>query len=160
MYAGSQFLTDNNSFELLYDIDFASNFNIANNIDRTKVPVYVNGILSAYKITKTGIVIAGTTRVLTQTIKNTKSFYQITLPEDNVLSIDSVIHKNGTTFATLPTINEFNSSTNKWYEVPSLAENKQIKAALRIPVFLFRIQQPYLLMVCFLGIILMLIEDS
>lgn len=123
MYAGSQFLADSNTFELLYDVDFSSTYNIANNIDRTKVPVYVNGVLSAYKITKTGILIAGSTKIYTQTITNTQPFYQITLPENNVLSIDSVIHKNGTSYQTLPTLAEFNSSTNAWYEVPSLAEN-------------------------------------
>jgi hypothetical protein len=123
LYAGSQFLADSNSFELLYDVDFSSNFNISNNVDRTKVPVYTNGTLSAYRITKTGIVVAGSTRVYSQSITNTKPFYQITLPENNVISIESVIHKNGTNFQVLPTISEFNSSTNKWYEVYSLAED-------------------------------------
>lgn len=123
MYAGSQFLSDSVSFELLYDIDFASNFNISNKMDRTKVPIYTNGVLSAYRITKTGIVIAGSTRIYTQVINNTRPFYQITLPENNVLSVESVIHKNGTSFQTLPTQNEFASDINKWYEVPSLAEN-------------------------------------
>jgi len=123
MYAGSQFLTDGTSFELLYDVDFASNFNISNKMDRSKTPIYTNGVLSAYKITKTGIVVAGTTRIYTQVINNTRPFYQITLPENNVLSIESVIHKNGTNYQTLPTQSEFSSDINKWYEMPSLAEN-------------------------------------
>lgn len=123
LYAGSQFLTDDQTFELLYDVDFASNFNISNNVDRTKVPVYVNGILSAYTITKTAILIAGTTKIYTQVIRNTQPFYQITLPENNVLSIESVIHKNGVNYQTLPTLTEFNGSVNKWYEVNSLAED-------------------------------------
>ena len=123
LYSGSQFLSDNQTFELLYDVDFSSNFNISNNVDRTKIPVYTNGILSAYNITKTAILIAGTTKIYTQIIKNTKPFYQITLPENNVLSVESVIHKNGTNFQTLPTIAEFNGLVNKWYEVGSLAEN-------------------------------------
>ena len=123
LYAGSQFLTDSQTFELLYDVDFASNFNISNNVDRTKVPVYVNGILSAYTITKTAILIAGTTKIYTQVIRNTQPFYQITLPENNVLSVESVIHKNGVNFQTLPTLTEFGGSVNKWYEVNSLAED-------------------------------------
>jgi hypothetical protein len=123
MYAGSQFLSGDVSFELLYDVDFASNFNISGRIDRTKVPVYTNGILTAYRITKTGIVVAGATRIFTQKISNTRSFYQITLPENNVLSVDSIIHKNGVSFQTVPTNLEFNSNTNKWYEVASLAED-------------------------------------
>ena len=123
LYAGSQFLSGIDSFELLYDVDFSSNFNISGRVDRTKVPIYTNGILTAYRITKTGIVTAGATRIYTQKITNTRPFYQITLPEDNVLSVDSVIHKNGTSFQTLPTNIEFNTSVNKWHEVPSLAED-------------------------------------
>ncbi len=123
MYAGSQFLSGSASFELLYDVDFSSNFNISGRIDRTKVPIFTNGVLTAYRITKTGIVVAGATRIYTQKITNTRPFYQITLPENNVLSVDSIIHKNGTSFQTLPTNAEFNTSVNKWYEVPSLAED-------------------------------------
>jgi hypothetical protein len=123
LYSGSQFLSGTVSFELLYDIDFSSNFNTSGRVDRTKVPVYTNGVLSAYRITKTGIVVAGATRIYTQKISNTRPFYQITLPEDNVLSIESIIHKNGTSFQTIPTTLEFNSTLNKWYEVPSLAED-------------------------------------
>lgn len=123
MYAGSQFLSGSASFELLYDVDFSSNFNVSGRIDRTKVPIFTNGVLTAYRITKTGIVVAGATRIYTQKITNTRPFYQITLPENNVLSIDSIIHKNGTSFQTLPTNAEFNTSVNKWYEVPSLAED-------------------------------------
>jgi hypothetical protein len=67
--------------------------------------------------------VAGTTRIYTQVINNTRPFYQITLPENNVLSIESVIHKNGTNYQTLPTQIEFSSDINKWYEMPSLAEN-------------------------------------
>jgi hypothetical protein len=123
MYAGSQFLSGSASFELLYDVDFSSNFNVSGRIDRTKVPIFTNGVLTAYRITKTGIVVAGATRIYTQKITNTRPFYQITLPENNVLSVDSIIHKNGTSFQTLPTNAEFNTSVNKWYEVPSLAED-------------------------------------
>ena len=40
MYAGSQFLSDGTSFELLYDVDFASNFNISKKMDRSKTPLH------------------------------------------------------------------------------------------------------------------------
>lgn len=123
LYAGSQFLSDSQSFELLYDVDFSSNFNSVNNVDRTKVPVYVNGILSAYTITKTAVLIAGTSKIYTQVVRNTQPFYQITLPENNVLSIEYVIHKNGTNYQTLPTVDEFKSTVNKWYEVNALIED-------------------------------------
>lgn len=123
LYAGSQFLSNTITFELLQDIDFGSLFNYAGNVDRTKVPIYINGILSGYRITKTGVVVAGITKIYTHRVTNTREFYQITLPENNVLSIESVIHKNGTNLTLAPSISEFNSDLNKWYEVDSLAED-------------------------------------
>lgn len=123
LYAGSEVLSNDNTFELLYDIDFASNYNVSNRVDRTKVPVYVNGVKSAYKITKTGVVVAGSTRIYTQKITATKPFYQITLPENNVLSIESIIYKEGSNLENYPTATEFNSDVRKYYEVNSLAED-------------------------------------
>lgn len=123
LYAGSQFNNGSITFELLYDVDFSSNVNIANKVDRTKVPIFVNGVLSGYRVTKTGIVISGVSKLYTQIVSATKPFFKITLPENNVLSIESVIHKSGTTFQSPPTNSEFNSDINKWYEVDALAEN-------------------------------------
>ena len=123
MYAGSQFIAGNVNFELLYDVDFASNFNISGNIDRTKTPIFLNGRLSAYRIRKTGLVVSGASRIFTQKVVNTRPFYTIVLPENNVLSIESVIHKNGVSLINTPTTNEFNSTVNRWYEVNSLAED-------------------------------------
>lgn len=123
LYAGSQFNNGSITFELLYDIDFSSNVNNANKIDRTKTPIYVNGTLSGYRITKTGVVISGVSKLYTQKITTTKPFFKITLPEDNVLSVESIIHKNGTNYQNPPTNAEFSSDINKWYEVQSLAEN-------------------------------------
>lgn len=122
--SGTQVVGNGQTFELLYDVDFSSNFNSSGAVDRTKLPVFTNGKLTAYVITKTGIVIAGTTRIYTQIFDNTPPtpFYKITLPENNVLSIDSVIHKNGSNYSVNPTDGEFASMTNKWYEVNSLAE--------------------------------------
>ena len=56
-------------------------------------------------------------------IQSPKHPQVLILPENNVLSIESVIHKNGTNYQTLPTQSEFSSDINKWYEMPSLAEN-------------------------------------
>ena len=123
--SGTQVIGNGQNFELLYDVDFSSNFNSSGALDRTKTPVFNNGVLSAYTITKTGIVSAGTTRIYTQVFDNTTPtpFYKMTLPENNVLGIESVIYKNGTNYTTNPTDVEFNSQTNKWYEVNSLAQS-------------------------------------
>jgi len=121
--AGTQVSNGENTYELVYDVDFNLATNSSGNVDRTKRPIFVNNKITAYSITKTGIVIAGTTKVYNQTFVNSIPFYKITLPENNVLSVESVIHKAGTTFTATPTDSEFISSPNKWYEVPSLAED-------------------------------------
>ena len=121
--SGTQVSNGENTYELLYDVDFASATNSSGNVDRTKRPIFINNNVSGYSITKTGIVIAGTTKVYNQTFVNPTPFYKIILPENNVLSVESIIHKAGTTFTTTPTDSEFISSPNRWYEVPSLAED-------------------------------------
>lgn len=121
--SGTQVTNGNNTYEVLYDIDFNSAVNSSGNSDRTKIPIFTNGKLTGYTITKTGIIVAGTTKTFTQVIATSRAFQQITLPENNVLSVDSIIHKTGTNYTTIPTLNEFNTSSNKWYEVPSLAED-------------------------------------
>ena len=121
--AGTQVTNEENTYEVLYDIDFSSAVNSSGNSDRTKIPIFINGKLTGYTITKTGLIIAGTTKNFVQVFNVSNPFQKITLPEDNVLSVESIIHKTGTSYTAIPTLNEFNNSTNKWYEVPSLAED-------------------------------------
>lgn len=123
---GTQVLGNNQVFELVHDIDFASNFNLSGNLDRTKIPIFNSNILSGYKITKTGIVVNGQTKIYTESFGETVDpFYKIVLPENNVLTIESVIHKNGTNLTGLPTYDEFiKADTNKWYEVIALAQKR------------------------------------
>jgi len=121
--AGTQVSNGSGAYEVLYDIDFASATNSSGNVDRTKRPIFINNKLTGYSITKTGIVVAGSSKVYTQSFSTTQPFYKITLPENNVLSVDSIIHKAGTNYTATPAESEFYSSSNKWYEVPSLAED-------------------------------------
>ncbi len=121
--AGTQVSNGSSSYEVLYDIDFASATNSSGNVDRTKRPIFVNNKLTGYSITKTGIVIAGTSKIYTQSFATTQPFYKIVLPENNVLSVESIIHKAGTNYTATPTEGEFVNSPNKWYQVPSLAED-------------------------------------
>jgi phage-related baseplate assembly protein len=121
--SGTQVSNGSNTYEVLYDIDFASATNSSGNVDRTKRPIFINNKLTGYNITKTGIVIAGTSKIYTQSFATTQAFYKIVLPENNVLSVDSIIHKAGTNYTATPTEGEFINSPNKWYQVPSLAED-------------------------------------
>ena len=55
---------------------------------------------------------------------NVKPFFEFFLPEKNVISITSLIQKDGVNYQSPPTYDEFISSPDKWYEVDALAESK------------------------------------
>lgn len=123
--AGSRFGGGGESFELLDDINFNAPFNAQGAYDRTKVPNYVNGKISSYTVTKKGLVVNGYTNIYSKRFTvEPGQFYQITLPDNNVISIESVITKPGVNYTTNPTYDEFNNPNYKWYEVDSLVENQ------------------------------------
>lgn len=123
--AGTQVFGGGNSYELLYDVDFKSPYNTSGVIDRSKVPLFNSGTLAGYRIKKTGIVIAGISKVYTQTFGGgtPTPFYKLILPDDNVLSIDSVIFKQGTNLASTPSYADFENPDLKWYEVDALVQD-------------------------------------
>ena len=125
--AGSQVTGAGKIFENLYDIDFSNPFNINGIPNRLVIPNFnSNGTLINYTLTKREIVTNGYTRIFKRVINisDVRPFLEITLPEDNVLSIESIITLDGTNFNTLPTLSQFSNQTLKWYEVDALAENK------------------------------------
>jgi hypothetical protein len=125
--AGSQFIGAGQVFENVQDIDFSSQFNNSGFPNRTKIPNFdANNKLLNYTITKREVVVNGITKVFKRVITpaDVRPFFEFFLPERNVLSITSVIQKDGTTYTSPPSANEFITSTNKWYEVDALAESK------------------------------------
>ena len=54
----------------------------------------------------------------------TDHFLELILPEDNVLSIENIITKEGTNFVNQPTEEEYANFDLSWYEVPALAQNQ------------------------------------
>ena len=124
--SGSQFNGAGNSFETVNDIDFSTQYNPEGFVNRTKIPTFDSGNkVVNYVITKREVVVNGTTKVFKKIINpaDVVPFFNFFLPEKNVLSITSVIQKNGTTYPAIPSYSEFINSTNKWYEVDSLAED-------------------------------------
>lgn len=114
-------------FETVYDIDFASPYNSQGFPNRTKTPNFnTNGILVNYTITKRELVVNGLTKVFKRVItpSDVRPFFELFLPEKNVLGITSVLLKSGTNYTTTPTALEFLGIENKWYEVDSLAEDR------------------------------------
>ncbi len=125
--AGAQVSGGGQIFETVEDIDFSVPFNTKGEPNRLKIPNFdVNNKLVSYTITKREAVINGVTRIYRKVITelDQKPFLKLYLPEDNILGVTSVIHKDGTTFTSNPTSSEFINSTNKWYEVKSLIQNK------------------------------------
>jgi hypothetical protein len=124
--AGSQFNGGGTTFELLYDVDFSSQFNREGFINRTKIPTFdQNNNIVNYVITKQEVVVNGTTKVFKRVInpQDVYPFFNFFLPERNVLGVTAIIQKDGTSYQTTPSNNEFISSSSKWYEVDALVED-------------------------------------
>ena len=125
--AGAQISGGGQIFETIEDVDFSNPFNSKGEPNRLKIPNFDgNNRLISYTITKREAVVNGVTRVFRKVITDAdqKPFTKIYLPEQNVLGVTSVIHKDGTTFGANPTLSEFSSPTNKWYEVKALMQDK------------------------------------
>lgn len=124
---GAQVSGGGQIFETIEDIDFSNPFNSKGEPNRLKIPNFdTNNRLISYTITKREAVVNGVTRIYRKVINqiDQKPFLKLFLPEQNVLGVVSVIHKDGTTFGANPTSTEFSTSTNKWYEVKSLMQDK------------------------------------
>jgi hypothetical protein len=127
LYRGSQIQGAGQAFENLYDIDFASPYNSQGSLNRLKIPNFnSNGVLINYTITKRELVVNGITKVYKRIINagDVRPFFELFLPEKNVLGITSVLLKNGTSYGNVPTAAEFLGLENRWYEVDALAEDR------------------------------------
>jgi hypothetical protein len=124
---GAQVNGSGQVFESVYDIDFASPFNAEGFPNRLKIPNFnSNNKLINYTIVKREVVVNGITKVFKKTISPTdvRPFFELFLPEKNVLGITSVLLKNGTNYANVPSAQEFLGLVNRWYEVYALAEDR------------------------------------
>ena len=126
--AGSQFRGGGQIFELTQDCDFSSPYSSEGIPNRTKIPNFdTNGILVNYTITKREVVVNGVTKIFKKEItdNDNRPFFEMFLPEKNVIGVTGVIQKSGVGYQTLPSNSEFMSTTaNKWYEVEALAQNE------------------------------------
>jgi hypothetical protein len=124
---GSQFIGGGQIFENTDEINFASQYNSKGFPNRTKIPNFdSNNKLINYTITKREVVVNGVTKTFKRVItaSDVKPFFEFFLPEKNVLSITDIIQKDGTSFTTPPTYEEFVNAPTKWYEVDALVEDK------------------------------------
>ena len=124
---GSQVVGSGIVFENVYDIDFTSPYNAQGFPNRLKIPNFnSNNVLVNYTITKREVVVNGITKVFKRVIgaNDVKPFFELFLPEKNVLGITSVLLKNGTQYTNTPSVSEFLGVDNRWYEVDALAEDR------------------------------------
>ena len=125
--AGSQVIGAGQIFENVYDIDFSTQYNNEGYPNRTKIPVFdANNNLVSYTITKREVVVNGLTKVFKRVINpsDVKPFYEFFLPERNVISVTSIIQKDGTSYQSTPQYSDFMQPNGRWYEVDALAENR------------------------------------
>jgi hypothetical protein len=122
---GSQATGAGKVFELLEDCDFASPFTTGGIPNRLVIPnIDGSGIIQNYSLTKREIMLNGFTKIYKKTLSRSdyRPFLEVVLPEDNVLSIENIITKEGTNFVNNPTEDEFSDFDLNWYEVPALAQ--------------------------------------
>jgi len=115
-------------FETTNEIDFSLDFSEAGTENRKIEPIFnSNQDILRYRITKREIAKAGLTKTFSLEIDVQDSqtpFFEVTLPDSNVLEIISVIAKPGTGFAGNPSYEDFNNFQYKYWEVDELPEDK------------------------------------
>lgn len=113
-------------FETVDDIDFSSPFTTGGIPNRKIIPNFdSNNTIVSYTLTKREMVINGVTKVLQRIItdENVRPFFEVVLPDDNVISINSIITLEGTNLTSTPTTNQFYDENLRWYEVDALADD-------------------------------------
>jgi hypothetical protein len=125
--AGAQVTGGGKVFETSNDIDFSNPFTVGGIPNRLIIPnVDSNGTIINYTLTKREMVVNGFTKTFKRVINSTdvRPFFELVLPDDNVISIDSIITLQGTNFTTEPNTGQFLDITNRWFEMDALAEDK------------------------------------
>lgn len=107
---GTRLSSGGHYFEVMDDIDFSEQFNSNGYSDRTMSPLYdSNGNINAYKLTKNALVVGGYSKVYRQVINasDITPFMEVILPDKDIISIESIIFKDGDTYEVDPTMSEF-----------------------------------------------------
>jgi hypothetical protein len=127
LQAGAQVLGGGKVFETQAIIDWSSPISNLGDPNRSIIPnTDSNGIIVNYSVTKREVVINGSTSIFKRAISSTDviPFFSITLPDPDVLEIDSIILLEGTNYSSNPTAADFATATNKYYEVDYLAQQR------------------------------------
>lgn len=124
---GTQVTGAGQIFETLDDIDFSSPYSAGGIPNRLIIPnINANNQIISYTLVKREIVSNGATKIFKKIIGSNDAipFLEVTLPDNNVVSVEQIITKEGTSLTTNPTLAEFVDPNIRWWEVDSLAEDK------------------------------------
>lgn len=124
---GTQVAGSGQIFETLDDIDFSSPYSAGGIPNRLIIPnINANNQIISYTLVKREIVSNGQTKIFKKIINSSdaKPFLEVILPDTNVVSVEQVITKEGTSIIANPTTAEFVDNNLRWWEVDSLAEDK------------------------------------
>ena len=148
------------NYQLTEDVNFAEQFNKDGFSNRKMTPARDgNGSITGYNVSKSTIVINGTTKIYKKVIYSSdlKPFMEIVLPESNVMNIESIIFKETSDFNTNPEIYEYyideeqyrvsNQAvmTYRFFECDSLADQYRFGSEANIDNFIIKdIYSPHL----------------
>ena len=124
---GAQASGSGKIFETIDEIDFASPFTTGGIPNRLVLPnTDSNGTIISYTLVKRELVVNGVTKIFQRVLRqeDVKPFLEVVLPDNDVLSIDSVITLEGTNFTQNPSSDQFFDFDNQWFEMDALAEDK------------------------------------
>ena len=140
---GTLFSTGLQTFELVNDVDFSKQFDDNGLSNRQIIPTRdSNGNIVSYTYRKLAIAMAGQSKIYKKMINRSdiKPFMEVTLEDDGILGVESIIVKKGRNFVNDPAISEFfvekehytvpnasstslsNVEVERFFEVENLAE--------------------------------------
>ena len=123
---GAQISGAGKVFETTDEVDFSSPFTTGGLPNRLIIPnTDNNGTIVSYTLTKREIVTNGVTKIFKRVLNDgdVVPFLEVILPDDNVLSVNSVVTLEGTNYVTSPSVDVFYDETLRWYEVNALADD-------------------------------------
>jgi hypothetical protein len=125
--AGAQIIGGSKIFETQNNIDWNSSVSDLGDPNRSIIPnLDSNGVIVSYNVTKREVVINGTSNIYKRIITDADifPFFTVTLPDSDVIEIESVILLEGTNFSTNPSLSDFNNNDYKYFEVDYLAQQR------------------------------------
>jgi hypothetical protein len=125
--AGAQVIGGGKIFETTDKIDFSTPLSNLGTPNRAWYPNKdPNGIIVSYRVVKREVVVNGSSNIFKRTIASTDvvPFFQVTLPDPDVLEVSNIILMEGTNFSSNPTDGDFNNPSLQYYEVDALAQQR------------------------------------